>query len=84
MFNFLKKKTPKSSSSHSTSLTLKIDGMHCSSCSMNIDGDLEDLDGVISSTTSYKKQDSKIEYDSSKVSKDQIIKVIENLGYKVS
>lgn len=83
MFNFLKNKNIGANSQKSTLLILKIDGMHCSSCSMNIDGDLEDLDGIISATTSYKKQESKIEYDSSKVDEAQIRKVIENLGYKV-
>ncbi|NCO12414.1 heavy-metal-associated domain-containing protein [Candidatus Pacearchaeota archaeon] len=80
----MKNKNAVEKSSKGTLLTLKIDGMHCSSCSMNIDGDLEVLDGVISATTSYKKQESKIEYDGSKVDEAQIRKVIENLGYKVS
>lgn len=83
MFNFFKNKNSVAKSQESSSLILKIDGMHCNSCSMNIDGDLEDLDGVISATTSYKRQESKIEYDSSKVDVAQIKKVIENLGYKV-
>ncbi len=84
MFNFFKKNNKAEKSAKGTSLILKIDGMHCSSCSMNIDGDLEDLDGVMSATTSYKKQESKIEYDDSKVDEGQIKKVIENLGYKVT
>lgn len=84
MFNFFKNKNIEKKSQKGTSLVLKIDGMHCNSCSMNIDGDLEDLDGVISATTSYKTQESKIEYDSTKVNVVQIKKVIENLGYKVN
>ncbi|MBP7740577.1 heavy-metal-associated domain-containing protein [Candidatus Woesebacteria bacterium] len=93
MFNFFKKNQPKADSSGSlasgdgktnkASLLLKISGMHCNSCSMNIDGDLEDLDGVLSATTSYARQESKIEYDSSKVDQKAIKKVIEDLGYKV-
>ena len=37
-------------------IKLQIQGMHCSSCAMNIDFDLEDLDGVKSAKTSYAKQ----------------------------
>jgi len=64
-------------------LRLKIGGMHCTSCSMNVDSDLEDLPGVISATTSYAKQISKIEYDKSKVSQKEIEAVITGLGYTV-
>ena len=34
-------------------VTLKITGMHCPSCAMNIDGALEDTAGVIEAETSY-------------------------------
>lgn len=60
----------------------KIDGMHCASCAMSIDFDLEDLNGVKSSNTSYAKQESKIEYDENKLSLDDIISQIEKTGYK--
>ena len=62
---------------------IKIDGMHCTSCSMNVDGELEDLAGVFSATTSYAKQESVIEYDPAKVSVSQMEDVIKELGYKV-
>ena len=62
---------------------IKIDGMHCTSCSMNVDGEMEDLDGVYSSSTSYAKQESTVEFDPSKVNLKQIHKVIIDLGYKV-
>lgn len=77
MFGFLKKQ-PKGEK-----LSLKIDGMHCTSCSLNINGELEDLDGVISADTSYAKSRVDVEYDSAKVDKDKIIKTIEKLGYQV-
>jgi copper chaperone CopZ len=64
-------------------VSFKIDGMHCTSCSMNVDGELEDLDGVFSATTSYAKQESVVEYDSTKVTPKHMKAVIEELGYKV-
>lgn len=64
-------------------LILKLSGLHCVSCSMNIDGELEDLPGVISANTSYAKQESVITYDPHLVSPAQLTPVIENLGYQV-
>lgn len=61
---------------------LEINGMHCSSCAMNIDFDLEDLDGVKSVNTNYAKQLSEIEFDEDKVNLEDIIKVIAKTGYK--
>lgn len=62
---------------------IKINGMHCTSCSMNVDGELEELDGVKSASTSYAKQESIVEYDPKKVSVKQLEKVITDLGYEV-
>jgi len=61
----------------------KIDGMHCSSCAMNIDFDLEDLRGVTSVKTSYAKQESEIEFDEEAVKPEEIITYIEKIGYRV-
>lgn len=59
----------------------KIDGMHCTSCAMTIDFDLEDLGGVLKSNTSYAKQFSEIEYDENVVTDVKIIEVIKKTGY---
>lgn len=61
---------------------LKIEGMHCSSCAMNIDFDLEDVDGVKTAKTSYAKQESEVEFDEEKVNIDEIVKTVEKTGYK--
>lgn len=58
---------------------LKISGMNCTSCALNIDFDLEDM-GVISQT-SYAKQETKIEFDECKMSLNQIIEQIKKTGY---
>jgi len=50
---------------------------------MNIDGELEDTLGVISSTTSYAKQESVITYDPKLAKPAVFISAIEKLGYKV-
>lgn len=61
----------------------KINGMHCSSCAMNIDFDLEDLDGVKSVKTSYAKQECEIEFDEEKINDQIIIQTIKKTGYTV-
>lgn len=61
---------------------LKIEGMHCTSCAMNIDMDLEDLDGVKASKTSYAKQESEVEFDDEKLGVKEIILSVEKTGYK--
>ena len=64
-------------------VTLKLDGMHCSSCSLNIDGELEELEGVITVKTSYARSVAVVEYDPAVVALAKIHETIEALGYKV-
>ena len=61
----------------------KIKGMHCVSCSMNIDGTLEELSGVMSANTSYAKSETKVEFDKQKTNEQKIKQAILALGYKV-
>lgn len=63
---------------------LKIEGMHCSSCAMCIDMDLEDLDGVQKAQTSYAKQETEVEYDEEKVNLQKITETVRQSGYKVA
>lgn len=61
---------------------LKIIGMHCTSCAMNIDGDLEDTEGVKESKTNYAKQVTEVTFDPEKVSINKLISVIRNVDEK--
>lgn len=63
---------------------LKIEGMHCTACAMNIDFDLEDLKGVKTARTNYAKQMCEVEYDEKQVSDEDIIKSIKKTGYSAS
>ena len=64
-----------------TKAKLKIDGMHCTSCAMNIDFDLEDLDGVKEAKTSFVRQESEVEFDQNKLDIQNIIATIAKTGY---
>lgn len=62
---------------------LKIEGMHCSSCAMNIDFDLEDMDGVKSAKTSYPKQECEVLFDEEKTDIKVLTQTVEKTGYRV-
>lgn len=62
-------------------IKLTIKGMHCTSCAMNIDFELEDLEGIKLAKTNYAKQESEVEYDETKVELAAIIDVVKKTGY---
>ncbi len=64
-------------------ITLKISDMHCGSCAMNVDFELEDLKGVKEAKTSFVKQTSLVTFDENKVALEDMVAVINKLGYKV-
>lgn len=59
----------------------KIEGMHCSSCAITIDMDLEDLDGVGKAETNYAKSETEVEFDGEKLDQQKIIDIIQKSGY---
>lgn len=48
---------------------------------MNIDGELEDSDGVVSANTNYAKQQTEVQFDVDKMSEQKIVAIIKNVGY---
>lgn len=64
-----------------TKKTFTIKGMHCASCALTIDMDLEDLDGVKKAQTSYAKAETEVEFDPQKVSENLILETIKRAGY---
>ena len=49
---------------------------------MNIDGELEDTQGVKSASTNYARSESKVEFDEGNISEEVIIGIIKKLGYE--
>jgi copper chaperone CopZ len=64
--------------------TLTIKGMHCTSCALSIDLDLEDLAGVKKAETNYAKSTTVIDYDDKQVSLPQILARIKKTGYEAA
>ncbi len=78
MFNFFKKKSPITGEK----LVLALSGLHCTSCAVNIDLSLEDLEGVTNSKTNYAKSESAVEFDPARIDSQRIITEIKKLGYE--
>ena len=58
--------------------------MHCTSCAMNIDGELEDTEGVKESNTNYAKQHTEVEFDEGKINLQKIVSIIKSVGYSAT
>jgi Cu+-exporting ATPase len=63
-------------------IIFKISGMHCTSCAMNIDGELEDTGKVKDVRTNYAKSETSVEFDPQKITEKQIIELIRKTGYE--
>jgi Cu+-exporting ATPase len=60
-------------------VVLKISGMHCTSCAMNIDGELEDTDGVKEAKTNYAKSFTEVTFNPQKISEGKLISIISSV-----
>lgn len=60
---------------------LRIEGMHCGACALNIDDALEDLDGVKRAKTSFARGRTKVDYDESRIEPADLEKAVAALGY---
>ena len=67
-----------------TKKKFKIWDMHCTSCAMNIDFDLEDTEGIKKAATSYASQICEAEYEETMIDHRKIIEVIQKIGYKAT
>jgi copper chaperone len=64
-----------------TTSAFAVTGMHCASCAILIDETLEELPGVVSSSTDLRRGTTTVEYDPGQASADQITAEIVSLGY---
>lgn len=65
-------------------IDVNIGGMHCGACAVGIQMLVSQMDGVKSAEVSYEGKKGTFEFDSAKVTKEQIFKSIEELGYTPS
>lgn len=61
--------------------TFTIDGMHCTSCALMIESDLEDAG--VKATCNYAKQTLVVEFDETKITEEAIRGVVAKAGYQI-
>lgn len=65
-------------------LFLRVQGMHCNSCVMNITGTVEDLPGIEHVRVTFDDQSAEIHYDKEIIRLNMIVEEIEKLGFQVA
>jgi len=65
-------------------LELDISGMHCAGCSAGIEGTVKAMDGIIDAKVNFATGKGIFKFDPSKVSPQDIISKIQELGYSAS
>ena len=68
----------------SASITVTISGMHCESCASGITAMLKRVEGVAKVNVSYEERRATVDYDDAKTSPEEIIKVIQKMGYRAA
>lgn len=66
-----------------TTITLRISGMHCASCGMLIDETIHDLPGISESRTDVRLGTTTVTYDPGQATPEQIQDAIVEAGYQV-
>jgi copper chaperone CopZ len=63
---------------------LKIEGMHCGSCAIDIKETLEESTGVKEAEVDYNGKTAFVEFDESTVQPQTLVKMIQDLGYQAN
>lgn len=69
---------------HISTTQFKISGMTCASCEEHVNHEVNKLNGILSSKTSYENGNAIIEFDRTKTNENDIEKAINSTGYKVT
>lgn len=80
MFNIFQ---PKPNKNPKNELVIKVGGMHCSSCAVNIDLTLEEVEGVVESKTNFAKSETHLTINPDHFSIENIVDSITKMGYKI-
>ncbi len=63
-------------------LKLKIEGMHCTGCSLRLERVLNNLEGVKSATVNFEEKQATIIFDINTINEKKIKKAIEDVGFQ--
>lgn len=62
---------------------IKISGMHCASCALNIEKSLQSMEGVENAQVNFGTEKATVSYDSKKLQLQELEKKVEDNGYEV-
>jgi Cu+-exporting ATPase len=62
---------------------IKIAGMHCASCALNVEKSLNKLEGVAKAQVNFGTEKATVEYDANKVELQELEDTVEEAGYGV-
>jgi copper chaperone len=65
-------------------IILKVEGMTCGHCQMHVEKALSELKGVKKATVDLGKKTATVIYEAGTVTKDQMVKAVEEAGYKAA
>jgi Cu+-exporting ATPase len=63
-------------------IKFKIEGMTCSSCANSIQKKLNSTDGIVEANINIAAEKGQVNYDGTKIKPEEIIKIVEAIGYK--
>jgi copper chaperone CopZ len=76
--------SPTQSSPAVSTVTLTVEGMTCSSCSVAVRTALKRLDGVRDARVSVEEKRAVVDYEPTKVTPQQMVDAVNRLGYRAS
>lgn len=62
--------------------TILLSGLHCANCAQTIDKKLAKTKGILHANVNFSSSKAFVEYDESKINNEEILKTINDLGYK--
>ena len=62
---------------------IKISGMHCASCALNVEKSLQELEGVKEAQVNFGTEKATVEYDPDKLELQKLEETVEKAGYGV-
>jgi periplasmic mercuric ion binding protein len=69
-------------SAANSTVTIRIEGMHCKNCSASVEKKLKATDGVEEVRVSFEKKEAWIKFDDQKTSPAKLREVINSTGFK--
>lgn len=63
---------------------IAIEGMQCDGCATGIKAMLKRTPGVLAAEVSYERKEAVVDFDSGRITREQVVEAINNMGYRAS